>query len=318
MEQSFPMKKKVNMYYSMVISFWRVLRNGIQSFYRNAWLSFATVVIITLTLTVISLLIILNLLSQNALTNLKSKIDISVYFNNDTLESDILRIQQEVEVLSEVNSTEYVSKERALHLFKERHQDDPAITESIAEIEGNPLLATLNVKAHDPEQYGVIAHFLESPKYEKHIQKINYEQNKEVIGKLTNVTKTIQKVGFIVSIIFVVIAVLVTFNTVRMTIYGYKQEIEIMRLVGASNWFIRFPFVIEGFLYGLFSAAITMGISYLAIKYFSPKVAGFLPGSDMYSYFYNHFWEMFGVLLVFGVVLGVLSSMIAVRRYLKV
>lgn len=302
----------------MLITLWRVIRNGTESFYRNAWLSVATVTIMTLALTVVCLLVILNFLAQNALTSLKSKIDISVYFKNDTLESDILRVQEEVNVLPEVLETEYVSKEKALFLFKERHEDDPAITESIAEIEGNPLLATLNIKAHDPSQYGVIAHFLESPKYEKFIQKINYEQNKDVIGKLTSIANAIQRVGYVVSIIFVIISVLVTFNTVRMTIYGYKQEIEIMRLVGAPNWYIRFPFLIEGLLYGLFAAAITLGISYPSINYVSPKVAGYLPGSDMFLYFQQHAWVIFGLLVACGVGLGVVSSFIAVRRYLKV
>lgn len=302
----------------MFVSVWRVTRNGARSFYRNAWLSIATVLIMVVTLSVMSVLIVLNFLANDALRTLESKIDVSVYFNNDTLESDILKVRSELEALPDVREVEYISKERALFLFKERHKDDPTLSESIAEIEGNPLLATLNVKAHNPEQYGAIANFIESPKYEKFIQKINYEQNKDVIGKLSSITDTIQRVGLVLSAVFLFISILVVFNTIRMTIYAYRQEIEIMRLVGASNWFIRTPFIIEGLLYGVFSAAITFGLLWPAVKYFSPRVTKYLPGTEMFMYFQDHVWQIILFLLVVAIFLGMFSSYVAVRRYLRV
>jgi cell division transport system permease protein len=302
----------------MFVSIVRFLRNGLQGFYRNAWLSFATILIMTLALLVVGILMVLNLLARDALGTLEDKIDVSIYFKNETLESDVLKVKREIESLPEVKSVEYVSKEKALRDFKEKHQGNEVISQSIAELEGNPLQAVLNVKAHNADQYEVIVGFAESKKYENYIKKIDYGDNRSVINKLNNITKTIEKVGLVVSSIFLVIVVLVTFNTIRLTIYTFRQEIEIMRLVGAPNWYIRMPFVVTGFIYGAVAAIVTLGVSYPVIKYITPRISSFLPGTDMLHYFVTNFWLILGGFFLIGVGLGILSSFIAVRRYLKI
>lgn len=301
----------------MFTSFKRIIKWGLKNFWRNGWLSTATVSIMTLTLLVITVLLMVNVVANAVLANLQSKIDISVYFRLDTSEDDILKVKSQLEKLQEVESTTYVSQNEALLNFKEKHKDNPVLLQSLEELEFNPLEASLNVKAKETNQYASINQFLESVYYKDLIDKVNYLQNKEVIEKLGTIITDVKTGGFGLSILLALIVFLVTFNAIRLAIYSSREEINVMKLVGASKWFIRGPFLVEGLLYGLVATVVTIILLYPLFYFLSPKISSFLPIGDIFSYFRVNLFSFFLLLLGIGVILGGSSSLIAVRKYLK-
>ena len=301
----------------MWLTFRRVIKSGLKNFWRNGWLSTASISIMTLTLIVVTSLLMINVVSNGVLINLQKKIDISVYFKLDANEEDILIVKSQLERLKEAEEVEYISREDALKIFKEKHKDNPYLIQSLQELGENPLEASLNIKAQDPSQYETIANFLDGISYNSIIDKIDYRKNKEVIEKLSSIIANIRVMGLGLSIVLVLIVVIVTFNAIRLAIYSSREEINIMKLVGANNWFVRGPFIVEGVLYGIISSLITLAILYPFFWFISPKLSGFLPIEDFFAYFQNNLWAFLILLLSIGVVLGVFSSFIAVRKYLK-
>ncbi|MAF20527.1 MAG: hypothetical protein CMI55_02485 [Parcubacteria group bacterium] len=301
----------------MFDTFIRIVKSGWLSFWRNKWLSSAAISMMSLAIFSITSLLLINVLIGSLVINLENKIDISVYFDLETSEEDILQTMNELVQLSEVRSVEYVSTEEALKRFKEKHKDNQVLIQSLEELDSNPLEASLNVKAQTASQYGAIADFFSQEKYQPIIDKINYLENKAVIARLSFITKTIRRIGFIILFVLAGLAVLVTFNTIRLTIYSSRKEIKVMKLVGASNWFAQGPFIVEGALYGIIAALIALLILYPSLWYLSPRITAYLPGTDLFYLFQANFISIFLLQLAIGVVLGMVSSLVAIRRYLE-
>ncbi len=302
----------------MWVSLKRVLKSGTLSFWRNRWVSSATIGVMVITLALITSLIVMSAITGAVLDDLEEKVDITVYFNLDTPEKDILQVKEELEAFPEVKVVEYVSREEALAKFSETHRENPLITQSLEELGDNPLEASLNIKARVISEYESIASFLEGRRFSSIIDTVNYRENQKVIERLSSIINIVRKTGFLLSIILAVVAVLVAFNTIRLTIYSLREEIGVMRLVGASNWYIRGPFVIEGVIYGVIASIISIIILAIGINLVSGKLVGFLPGITLSGYFFGNFWEILLIQTAIGVVLGTISSLIAVRRYLRI
>lgn len=296
----------------------RITKSGWLSFWRNKWLSSAAISMMSLAILGITGLVLVNVLINSLTANLEDKIDISVYFNLDTPEDDILATRSELVKLDEVRSVEYVSTDEALERFRDKHQENEVLMQSLAELETNPLEASLNIKAQQASQYEAIAAFFEQGQYQEIIDKINYLENKAVITRLASMTKAIRQLGFVILLILAGLAILVTFNTIRLTIYSARKEIKIMKLVGASNWFARGPFIVEGALYGIIAALIALIILFPALWYLSPKITTYLPGTDLFYFFQANFLGLFLLQIGIGIALGTASSLIAIRRYLEV
>ncbi len=301
----------------MLITILRLIKSGWLSFWRNRWLSSAAISMMTLAILGLTSLVLINVLITSLAANLEDKIDISVYFNLGTKENDILDLRGELVRLDEVKSVEYVSTDEALERFKEKHQDNYVLMQSLEELDNNPLEASLNVKAQQASQYETIVSFFSQGSYDHIIDKINYLENKAVISRLTSITSGIRQIGFIILLILALLAVLVSFNTIRLTIYSSRKEIKVMKLVGASNWFVRGPFVIEGALYGVIAAFIALLILLPVVWYISPKLTNYLPGTNLFNYFQAHFLTLFLLQIIAGIALGTASSLVAIRRYLS-
>ena len=271
----------------------------------------------------LTLLLFLGLLAvqftaSQIVASLQGKIDISAYFTPDAAEDQILQLKSDLQSLGEVASIAYISREQALADFKERHAQDQLIQESLAQLDFNPLAASLNIKAKDSAQYASIVQFLENNKFRSIIDKIDFYENKGVIERIQKISGGIRDWGLAATLILAVIAVLVTFNTIRLTIFNQKQEIEIMRLVGASNWHIRGPYLVEGGLYGLFAALAALAIFYPVVFFVSDKISSFAPDINLSSYFFGGIAQIFLLVIFLGIFLGVTSSFIAIRKHLKV
>ena len=295
----------------------RIFHFGLKNFSRNGWLSVATVAIMTLALMVFAGLILFSYVTHQAAASIEDKIDISVYFKTNTSEDQVLNIQQSLQGLPEVASVSYISRDQALAIFQQNHANDQTITQAINQLDTNPLEASLNVKAQDPSQYGAIANYLASPNLTQYIDTVSYTQNQNVIERLAKIVSTVERGGWAVTIFLVIIAGLVVFNTIRLAIYSSRDEIGIMRVVGASNSLVRGPFVIDGMLCGAIAAIASLIIVAPALYFVSPYLDVFIPGLSLFHYFYAHIVQLLLYELLFGVGIGGFSSFFAVRRYLR-
>jgi len=301
----------------IILTLTRTLKAGFQNFYRNGSLTVAAVSILTLALLIISVILVLSISADLGLKYVQDKIDIRVYFKGDTEEQEMMAFRSEVQKYQEVKSAEYISKNKALDDFKTSNAGKPDILKAIEAVEDNPLLASVNIKARNPEQYDIIAKSIENSSFRDDIASINYQQYKLVIDRFNTTIKTIRKTGAFLFILFSLIAVLITFNVIRMTIFNHGTEIEIMRLVGASNNFIRLPFVFEGVIYGIFAAVISIILLFPIVKLVTPYIIGSAYVSVIQADFTKYFVLIFLAQLLVGVLLGIVSSILAIRRYLK-
>jgi cell division transport system permease protein len=263
-------------------------------------------------------LLLFDEITTKAVSSIQEKIDIAVYFTRGSGEDDMLALKRSLEKLPEVKNVEYVSSAEALEQFKVKHADDATINQALAELNQNPLLASINIRAHDPNQYGAIASYLTKNSSTGLIDKVTYSQNKDAIDKLNKLVDTLNRFGLLTTIFLAFAASMVAFNTIRLAIYSNREEIGIMRLVGGSNTFIKGPYLVTGAMYGFFGSLVTLLLIAPVVHTADPYIAKLVPEVHFEVYFYAHIFSQFVYLLIFGAALGIISSWIATRRYLKV
>jgi cell division transport system permease protein len=192
---------------------------------------------------------------------------------------------------------------------------------ALDELGTNPFGASLAIKAKDSVQFESIFQFVKDKQDNTVgtplIESINYDRNKAVIDKLTQVTQYGQRFSFVITLVFVLASILITFNTIRLAIYTAREEISVMRLVGATNMYIRGPFVIEGTLYGVVSGVASL-ILFFPFTYALRGASATVFNADIFSYYLSHLWVFILVLILSGALLGAVSSFLAVRKYLSV
>ena len=305
------------------VSIKRVARYGLVGFFRNGFVSLAAMLIMTITLFVIAGLMLANAALSATLQLLTEKVDVNVYFTLDAPEERVLQVRDALEELPEVESVTYISPEEALENFRERHQNDQLTIQALEELENNPLGASLAVRAGDTSQYESIASYLETAPVvgsgdERIVEKVNYYQNQEAIERLSEIIETSRRLGIAISIILGIASLMIAFNTIRLAIYTSREEIGVMRLVGAGPWYVRGPFVVSGVLYGLASALIVLVLMYPISLWLGGPSSRFFGGAfDTASYYAGSFFTIFFAIVGMGILLGALSSYLAVRRYLR-
>ncbi len=302
----------------------RVVTAGFFSFWRNGFVSLASILVMMVTLFVIGALIFSGAILKSTLNEIKDKVDINVYLVTGAQESDILQLKKNLEQLPQVAPpVVYVSQDQALADFKKRHENDQFTLQALDELGTNPLGATLNIRAKDPSQYESIAQFLQSPSAlsangTNIIDKVNYYQNKDAIDRLTHIIDSANRLGFILTVFLIIISTLITFNTLRLVIYMSREEISVMRLVGASRGYIRGPFFVAGAMYGFIAAILTLIIFYPLTLWLGNTTANFFIGFNVFHYYTGNFGQIFLILVGSGIIIGSISSWLATRKYLKV
>lgn len=299
---------------------YRILTFAWQSFWRNIWLSVVTITIIILTFTSINFLIVVNIITDAAIDIVKDKVDISLYFRPDVTEPQVTEVQTYLTSLTQIKEIKYVSQQVALERFRQKHRQDQVIIESLEELDDNPIGATLQVKAKNIDDYPAIIEVIDNSKYNDLILDKNFDDHKIYIAKIKNLSDNMRKIGLITSSVFVLIALLIVFNTIRVAIYTHRQEIGVMKLVGATNWFIRSPFLLEAITYGVIACIVSIAIIYPSLNFIQPYLNNFFLTEEfsIIDYFNQNFWQIFGLELLIVIFLNIVSSSIAIRRYLKV
>jgi cell division transport system permease protein len=303
----------------------RVFRAGFLNFWRNSFVSLSSILMMSFTLLIIGVVVFTGVILQTTLEQFRSQADMNIYFTTDAPEERIRELQGSLETLPEVRSVEYLSREAALAEFRERHQNDQLTLQALEELGENPLGAVLNVEANEITQYGTIANFLENEQAAEAgiapiIDRVNYfdEQHRAAIERLAAITDSSRVIGFFVILVLVATTIAITLNTVRLAIYSSRDEISVMRLVGADGFYIRAPFMVEGVLYGLVASLVTLIAFYPLTWWLGSATENFFGGINVFTYYLANFPSFFLLIVGVGVVLGAVSSFLAVRRYLTI
>lgn len=302
----------------------RVIKTGFFNFWRSGYVSLSSVLVMVITLSVIGSVIFVSAVLNITMDELRKKVDINVYFVTTTEEDDILSLQKRIRGLPEVQSVEYVSREQTLANFKLRHENDQLTLQALEELGVNPFGASLNIKAQDPSQYESISNFLSEENIlasdgKKIIDRNTYSKNENriAIDRLSRIISSAKTLGLAVSLALVFFSIAVTFNTIRLTIYISREEISVMQLVGASKNYVKGPFVVTGVLVGFISGIITLALFFPISYWLGGLTQNFFIGFNIFNYYVGNLFQIVFIVIGSGIGIGALSSLLAVRKHLK-
>ena len=302
-----------------MLSILRVIKFAFQDMFRNFSLSVMTVFILVLMLLSVNTLVVVRVLTQEATSSVKEKIDVTVYFDHQASEDNIIEVREYVQSFPEVTTVTYRNKEEVLSDFKEQHKENPDIIASLNELEENPLGPTLVVKTRQPSDYQKIINELNIPEYETLIEAKTFADTEVAIEKINTITTQVERFTIALAVLFTIIAFFIIFNTIRVAIYTQRVEISIKKLVGATNWFVRGPYIIEAFIFSLLSTAIAYGAVYLTVEVMDPYIAVvFGQEGILTNYFISNILMLAGIQFGSVLLLTILSSVMAMRRHLRV
>ena len=305
------------------ITFWRVVHTGIVNFIRNATLAIAAMAVMVITLTIVLFSLITNATFVNTIKQITDKIDVSVFLLDSVNDSQAQQLVSDLKKLPNVKEVRYLNKDQALQRYIQQNANNQELA-SAAAAAGNPIPATILIKPKDLNKLQDIKAFLStkeriamqtqgSPSYSG--------DRKKAIDNITHATNVLREIGIVAIAVFASVSALIIFNTIQMAIFNRRDELTIMRLLGASTWYIRGPFVVESAIYGMLSAVISVLIVNSAFVASSTALQasslGLLDINYASTYFGDHFWKLLTLQLMVGIVIGAASSVIATRRYLK-
>lgn len=306
---------------SLSLDIKRIINEGVSTFGRNSIVSFAAVVVMTMSLLVLSGVLFLNAVLGFSLSQLQDRVDVNVYFFPDTPVEEITLLAENIEEIPEVRDVVYVSREEAFEDFQTRHEGDELIRRSLEELGDNPLGASLNIRAYDSQDYEIIVSAIEAMPAVANanfVERINYYDNKSLIERLNEFSSISQSVAYAATMFFAAVAVLVIISTLRIAIYSAKNDIIVKRLVGAEHRYVRGPFLVQGIMYGVISSILTMIVLLPITQQIGTYTETFFGGMNIAQYYQTNAFQIFFILLAFAVILGIIASAISVKKYLRV
>jgi cell division transport system permease protein len=302
-----------------LLSFFRVIKFSLQDIARNVWLSIITIIIITLALFSVNLLLAVKILTSATVGAVKEKVDIGLYLKSDAEESRILALKSDISNFDSVKQVDYISKQAAIESFREKHKNDPEILQALLELGKNPLSPSLIIKPKDINNYDDLIVSLNKINNDI-IESRNFDDHKAILAKINSIADKANEAGLFISSLFVVITILVVYNAVRVAIYTHKREIGIMKLVGASTWFIRAPYLISAMIYALLGVVMIIIVIYPFLNLIQPYLATFFSGFEvnLLDYYNSNFLMIFGLEFLAASLVNVIASLVAVGKYSKV
>jgi len=290
------------------------------SFKRNWVMSFGAIVTIFLSLLLIGVSLLVGNVAGSLISKQEQKVNIQVFIKDDARQTDVEGLQLKLKTNPLVKSVNYVSKDQALKNFKEQMKQSPDV---IANLEGNPLPASLAVELHDTHNVEKVASTIKASAEFKKIasppddpsQSLKYGQ--DIVQRLFNFTRVLRIVGVVFVVMLAVVSLIFINNTIRMAIYARRNELSIMRLVGASNWFIRMPFIFEGMIQAIIGALLAIAVIMSVQFFILPKIQNTIRFMS-FGVSSGFIWMVSLILVAGGVAIGGLGSWMAMRRYLKV
>jgi cell division transport system permease protein len=304
------------------ITFERIVKNGFIGFGRNIWIAIAAIAMMTITLTILLFAIVANATFRHSINVITDRIDVSVFLKDNVTDNQRKDLVTHLKQIDNVKSVEYINKEEALKIYIQQNAGNKDLLGAISEI-NNPLPAKLVIKPKDPNRLDTIKAYLDKPAA-KALQSdpTSYSgDRKEAIDKITSATHFFEQAGIVGIIVFMIVSMLIIFNTIRMAIFNRRDELVIMRLLGASTGYIRGPFVVETMLYGAVAAVISLTVCAtlfaIASSTLRASSLGLLDIDYSNSYFRRNMWLILTAQIAIGILIGAASSAVATRRYLR-
>lgn len=302
------------------VTFIRMCRYGVNNFSRNAWLTVAATAVMTITLFIIFASVASRQVLVDTLAVFRDNVTMAIYVDTDTAEEDVETIQRELEALDSVVSVNYTTPSEAREQFVQDQRNNLEVLEAVSESD-NKFPGTFDIVVEDIndttelKEYTDTSELVQENKQREPSFAGERRQTIENIGRTVNFA---QQVGIGLSIVFVVVSMLIIFNTIRMAIFNRREEIQMMKLIGAERSFIRGPFLVEAIVYGFFAAIVASALGYGLLYGAAPTLAAFeinvQPTIDFMT-FYAGFVVL--AMIAIGAVIGVISSLLATRRYLR-
>lgn len=298
----------------------RLVKFAGQSTLRNFWLAFVTTSVLLLTLLTVNMLVIMNVLANATLQYIEDQVQVEVYFNQGTSDGIQQSVHGYLSALPQVRDVQVVPAEESLETFKQLHANDPEILAALEEVGGNPIGDSLLITAHSPDDFAFILSALDSsPEYAPYIKEKNFVDTQVVIDRLTSFSDKVRLGALVLALFFAIISILIVFNTIRVAIYVHRDEIAVMKLVGARDWFIRGPFLLEVIFYSAIATGLMGGICALVFRFLEPQVRAFFAGVDvsLAAYYWHNAVLLFGAQFLGLAFLSMVTTLFAMRRYLK-
>lgn len=299
----------------------RIVVSGVKNFFRNAWLSSAAILVMTITLIMVSFTVVAFQASNLTIKKVAEKIDISLFVKDSVSDADAKRVAEQIGSIDGVTGVEYLSKQQVFEQEKQKAKDrgDEARLKAYDQAGVDSVYATITVRTDDPAKLAPIKESLSRKEIADYLDNTDSEastKQNETINNVTKMANFLRKFGIILSLIFVTVSIILIFNTIRMTIFSRKDEIEIMRLMGANVWYIRGPFLVEASMYALVASIVTFGIVYSAMSG-SARLNNFIEITPIIDFVKHYPWLVFLEILAVGVLIGTFSAFLAIRKYIK-
>lgn len=306
-----------------LITIWRIIHTGIVNFIRNVSLAVAAMAVMSVTLTIVLFSVIANATFENTISDITNKISVSAYLKDSATDTQAKKLTKQLRKLDYVDHVVYLNKTEATQAFIDQNKNNKDLVTAVIQAD-NPIPPTIQVYPKDLNKVPQIKEFLVKSEYKK-LQTDNSpsynDTRKEAIDNIAHATNVLRKIGIIGVGVFAMTCVLTIFNTIQMAIFNRRDEITIMRLLGASTSYIRGPFVIESAIYGLLSAVFSILIVNSAFLASSGALQasslGLLDINYANEYFDSHFLALLGLQMAIGIGIGTASAVVATRRYLK-
>jgi cell division transport system permease protein len=302
-----------------MLSLVRIIKFAFQDIGRNIGLSAMTVLILILMLLSTNLLWAVKTLTNESVSLVKEQVNMNLYVKPDVSDKDFTDLKGYIETLPEVDSVKTVSKKEVLEAFEKRHRLSPEVLGALKELGGNPFGPTIIVRTKEPGNYTEVISALGSSDYNQFVESKSFEGHEDALTRLQSITNRVENVGLGLTIVFGFIAFLIIFNTIRVAIFTHKVEISIKRLVGAQNWFIRGPYIVEAVVFTTISIVITGLLMYFIFQWIDPYLGVVFPNSfSLTNYYKSNILYLSLVQTLAVLALTILSSGVAMRKHLKV
>lgn len=304
----------------MTYSLFRIFSYAIKNFVRNIGLSMMTITILVLALLSINTLIIVNNLTNASIDSLQSRVDVSIDFYPDADQVLVEEIYTTIQDLPEVESSVFLTPDEVRERFIQRFSEDESIISGLDVLDSNPFGASLLIKAQSPEDYESILEYIRTPAYGEIIEEKSFGEHAEVLSKIGEMTQAVRTTAIIFASVFGLFSIFIIFNSIRIALYTQREEIGIMRLVGASKWFIRGPFYFEALLFVIIAIAVSMSLTFLVLDVVDPSIKQAFVSTG-YSLIVDMRQQLIGIILLqFTSVLFMtwVAASVAMHKHLQI
>ena len=305
-----------------MISLFRIFKFALQGVFRNFWLSVVTITMMVMAILSVTILVAMDYVKEATIKSVENKIDILVELKFNISSEEVESFVIDLERLTEVKDLRVITPEENREIFRQQNQDKQiGKVLDIYDEEENPFSYFVAISAYDLDQYPKILEFINQEKYQGIVQMSDFDTHEEFIARINSIADFVNKYSLYLALIFIFISIIVIFNTIRISIYTRRDEIMIMKLVGASNSFIRMPFILESVFYALIAVLLVALLVYPLINFIQPSLSNYFQDSsaiDLYNYFSANLIEIFVYQFLALAFINILSTTVAIRRYLRI